>query len=92
MLERLMKSCDLYKKNVEGIYNPKMVTKLLKNFRSHETILKLPNDMFYDSELQAKGSIVVNDALGWDSLPNKKFPMIFHNVKGTCSQDVDSPR
>lgn len=91
MLERLMKSCDLYKKNAEGIYNPKMVTKLLKNFRSHETILKLPNDMFYDSELQAKGSAVVNDALGWDSLPNKKFPMIFHNVKGTCSQDPDSP-
>lgn len=87
-----MTNCDLYRKNAEGNYNPTMVTRLLKNFRSHETILKLPNDMFYDSKLQAKGSSVVNDAIGWNSLPNKNFPMIFHNVKGTCSQDPDSPR
>lgn len=32
--------------------NRRVVTKLLKNYRSHEEILRLPNEMFYKSELQ----------------------------------------
>ncbi len=34
LLERLMKTCDLYKKDDDtGKFNPHTVTKLLKNFR-----------------------------------------------------------
>jgi len=48
-----MNKCDLYKKD-EGrkVYNPAVLTKLVQNFRSHKTILELPNSKFYDMELQ----------------------------------------
>ncbi|KAK2550951.1 putative helicase mov-10-B.1 [Acropora cervicornis] len=36
-----------------GDYNPKIITKLLKNYRSHPSILELPNEMFYDDELES---------------------------------------
>lgn len=32
-------------------FNQCFVTKLLKNFRSHRDLLKLPSDMFYEGEL-----------------------------------------
>lgn len=38
-------------------YNPKYITQLTKNYRSHEHILKVPNELFYENQLepQAKG-------------------------------------
>ena len=35
-----------------GTYNNNFVTKLLKNFRSHPEILEVPNQRFYEFELQ----------------------------------------
>lgn len=53
LLERLMDTNDLYKKDpVTRKYNSKYLTKLVQNFRSHEHILTVPNDMFYDNDLQ----------------------------------------
>jgi len=48
-----MNQCELYKKD-EGckVYNSAVLTKLVQNFRSHKTILALPNSKFYDMELQ----------------------------------------
>lgn len=92
MLERLMTHSDVYKKDRDGKYNPNMVTKLLKNFRSHPAILKLPDHMFYDKELVPKGNELVNVAIGWEELQNENFPLIFHNVKGEDKQEDNSPR
>lgn len=39
-------------KDSTGHYNRQVVTKLLNNYRSHASILKEPNEMFYDSELK----------------------------------------
>ncbi|GLV35616.1 armitage [Carabus blaptoides fortunei] len=92
MLERLMENCDVYKKNNEtGKYNPTMVTKLLKNFRSHPDILKIPDRMFYDNELIPIGNEMVNLAIDWDALPNVKCPLIFHSVKGKDEREENSP-
>lgn len=49
-LERLMEM-PMYRDST-GHYNRQVVTKLLNNYRSHASILKEPNEMFYDSELK----------------------------------------
>ncbi|KAM7304456.1 putative helicase MOV-10 isoform X1 [Ixodes scapularis] len=51
LLERLMK-LPPYKRQADGRYNPRMLSKLLKNFRSHKDILEIPNKLFYEGELQ----------------------------------------
>jgi helicase MOV-10 len=33
-------------------YNPRLVCMLVKNYRSHPTIIKLPSDMFYHGALE----------------------------------------
>lgn len=91
-LERLVLTNEMYKKNgTHGKYNPSVITKLLKNFRSHEQILKVPNDLFYDNELKAFGGDITLMACKWSNLPKKDFPIIFHGVKGKDERQADSP-
>lgn len=35
-------------------YNPRYITQLTKNYRSHPRILAIPNALFYDNKLEAK--------------------------------------
>ncbi|XP_036139597.1 putative helicase MOV-10 isoform X2 [Monomorium pharaonis] len=80
MLERLMNVCGLYKKQDEK-YNPNYITKLVKNYRSHENLLHISNQLFYDNELEICGGADTQMALNWSYLPNKNFPMIFQEVR-----------
>ncbi|XP_043472685.1 putative helicase mov-10-B.1 [Leptopilina heterotoma] len=82
MLEHLMKKSYLYKKDYDNKYDPNFLTKLVQNYRSHETILRLPNQMYYDSELVACAGNEVKIAENWNHLPKKGFPIIFHAVYG----------
>ncbi|GFG34137.1 hypothetical protein Cfor_08140 [Coptotermes formosanus] len=93
LLERLMNQCDLYKKDEnQKHYNPAVLTKLVQNFRSHKTILALPNSKFYDNELQACGDPALTSlACNWEGLPRKGFPLIFHGVKGKDQREGNSP-
>lgn len=44
----------LYRPNMRtGKYNPKYITQLVKNYRSHSAILHIPNTLFYENKLQA---------------------------------------
>lgn len=93
LLERLMLHNALYAKSDEG-YNPQFVTKLLWNYRSHKAILKVPNELFYDSELKAyEGSEpdVRNFYCTWEELPNRGVPIIFHGVCGEDEREAKSP-
>lgn len=48
-----MYQCPLYQKDPEtDKYEPRVITKLLNNYRSHPEILHIPNDRFYDNELR----------------------------------------
>ncbi|XP_074862033.1 RNA helicase Mov10l1 [Carettochelys insculpta] len=96
MLERLM-SRSLYQRNedsfgVFGSYNPLLVTKLLKNYRSHASLLALPSKLFYHKELEVcADTSVVSSLLGWEKLPRKGFPLIFHGMRGTETREGHNP-
>ena len=66
--------------------------KLVKNFRSHISILKYPNDQFYSSALQACAPSARADAfLGSALLVNPKFPVVFHAIEGADERELGSP-
>ncbi|KFO86227.1 Putative helicase MOV-10, partial [Buceros rhinoceros silvestris] len=93
LLERLMLHNPLYKKSSEG-YDPQFVTKLLWNYRSHEAILRIPNELFYDSELKACESSELDVRslyCDWEELPKKGFPIIFHGVRGEDRREAKNP-
>ncbi|XP_044142409.1 putative helicase MOV-10 [Bufo gargarizans] len=91
LLERLMTQNPLYEKS-NGAYNPQFVTKLLLNYRSHPDILSVPNELFYDNELQAKADEMVTRVYcNWEKLPKKNFPLIFHHVLGKDEREGNSP-
>ncbi|KAJ3561910.1 hypothetical protein NP233_g9904 [Leucocoprinus birnbaumii] len=70
----------------------KSIVKLVKNFRSHEAILKFPNERFYGNDLEPCGDKrAINSYLNSPYLPNKKFPIIFHAVAGRDDREASSP-
>ncbi|CAN7990318.1 unnamed protein product [Ixodes pacificus] len=91
LLERLM-NLPPYKRREDGCYNPRMLSKLLKNFRSHEDILEIPNRLFYEGELQVCAERRVSECmLQWKSLPCKGCPLLFHAVRGRDLREEDNP-
>uniref|UniRef100_A0A7N6FBN5 RNA helicase n=1 Tax=Anabas testudineus TaxID=64144 RepID=A0A7N6FBN5_ANATE len=96
LLERMMNGFSLYQKD-EGVFNNRYVTKLLRNYRSHPAILKIPNELFYDGELQVcADEILRNSYCRWEHLPQKAysrgdFPVIFHGVTGVDAREASSP-
>ncbi|NXJ60272.1 M10L1 helicase, partial [Rostratula benghalensis] len=95
LLERLT-SRDMYVRDEDafsacGAYNPLLITKLVKNYRSHSTLLTLPSKLFYHKELEAcADSSVVTSLLHWKKLPRKGFPLIFHGIRGSETREGHS--
>lgn len=87
LLERLTDK-GLYAKNpTTNEYDPQVITQLRDNFRSHPALLEYPNRTFYAGKLRAKASTEKTHwAVGWDRLPNRSFPLIFHPVVGYTMQ------
>lgn len=57
--------------------------RLTKNWRSHESILRFPNDTFYGGELEACGDpAIVNSLATSRLLPTPGFQVVFHGVAG----------
>ncbi|XP_065293831.1 putative helicase mov-10-B.1 isoform X2 [Dermacentor albipictus] len=91
LLERLM-DCGPYQRMENGYYNPQMLTKLLKNFRSHEDIIEVPNKLFYENELQVYGDeVITHSMVNWEELPRKGCPLIFHSVLGRDLRESSCP-
>ncbi|CAL8250101.1 unnamed protein product [Arctogadus glacialis] len=87
MLERLME-LNVYKKTEETGYNDRFITKLLRNYRSHGSLLTIPNELFYESELQVWADLDFRNSLcEWKHLPRKGFPLIFHEVTGRMHRE-----
>ncbi|XP_006895773.1 PREDICTED: putative helicase MOV-10 isoform X2 [Elephantulus edwardii] len=91
LLERLLTYNNLYKKGSGG-YNPQFITKLLRNYRSHPTILDIPNQLYYEGELQACADVMDRERFcRWEGLPRQGFPIIFHGVMGKDEREGNSP-
>ena len=68
------------------------VVKLVKNFRSHEAILKFPNERFYKGELEPCGDPkIINAFIGSSLLERKTFPIVFHALSGKDDREASSP-
>ncbi|XP_011690877.1 PREDICTED: putative helicase Mov10l1 [Wasmannia auropunctata] len=91
-----------YQRDPEGFktgYDPRLVTKLVMNYRSLPEILHLPNMMFYDSELKPQiSSENSHEAKLLEKLraelPNRDGSppaIIFHGVNGENYRDSESP-
>lgn len=91
LLERLMTSCNTYSRDAREGYNSDLLTKLVNNYRSHRAIIEIPKQLFYDNELNECAGEFRNVMLGWEELPNKRFPMIFHPVFGKDEREANSP-
>ena len=90
-LERLM-SREVYARVADGEYSGHVLTKLVRNFRSHEELLHLPNELFYDGELVACADPNLrNSCLQWDGLLNPRVPMLFHGIEGKDDREGNSP-
>ncbi|EAU82902.2 RNA helicase [Coprinopsis cinerea okayama7 len=89
-LERLM---NLETYDEHGLEYGSPVVKLIKNFRSHESILKFPNEKFYSGDLQpCANPATINAYLKSSFLPkNPKFPVVFHSVSGKDDREASSP-
>lgn len=84
---------DVYgRASVEKGYPPELLTKLVRNYRSHPSIMKLPNELFYDDELIMCGDKLSTHSLArWEHLPQTGFPIIFHAVHGENLREGSSP-
>ncbi|KAG9044287.1 hypothetical protein FS837_008417 [Tulasnella sp. UAMH 9824] len=68
------------------------MVKLTKNWRSHDAILRFPNETFYNSELEVCGPCTVIDSLlGSPVLAKKNFPVVFHGIAGLDEREAGSP-
>lgn len=65
--------------------------KLVKNFRSHASILQYPNDCFYGNDLEACGNQDTDAFIGSHLLPNPRYPIIFHAIPGLDQREANSP-
>lgn len=82
MLERLSEATP-YTKDKNNKYNTTNITKLLRNYRSHTSLIQVSNKLFYESELiSCADDNDVQIAEGWSELPNPEIPIILMEVKG----------
>ena len=96
-LERLM-DLDIYDRKEQfadnNFYDPILLTKLLRNYRSHPDLLVVPSHLFYENELIECGpKSLVNKAIENVNitLPNPNVPLIFHGLVGEEMKELNNP-
>ncbi|XP_012537922.1 probable RNA helicase armi [Monomorium pharaonis] len=100
-LSRLLQQFP-YQRDPEGFetgYDPRLVTKLIINYRSLPEILDVPNRLFYESELQPQISSQNSEEAKLLEMLRAELPerdgsppaVIFHGVNGENYRDTNSP-
>ncbi|XP_018053308.1 PREDICTED: probable RNA helicase armi [Atta colombica] len=100
-LSRLLQQFP-YQRDPDGFetcYDPRLVTKLVMNYRSLPKILHLPNMLFYESELQPQLSSENSEEAKLLEILRAELPekegspsaIIFHGINGENFRDAESP-
>jgi superfamily I DNA and/or RNA helicase len=93
LLERLM-ALPLYSRGDAG-YDVRCITKLVRNFRSHPALLRLPGRLFYADELVPCADRSIVDALlqfsGLTEQGKGRVPLLVHGVVGQDMRESTSP-
>ncbi|CAM8923535.1 unnamed protein product [Rhodiola kirilowii] len=84
-LERLFEADCYYEE--DEMY----VMKLVRNYRSHPSILDLPSKLFYKGDLLACKDDTQTSIFEFDLLPNKEFPVIFYGIQGCDEREGNNP-
>ncbi|KAG8096036.1 hypothetical protein GUJ93_ZPchr0013g37662 [Zizania palustris] len=85
-LQRLLFEYEQY-----STRDPNYVTKLVRNYRCHPTIMELPSDLFYEGELIACKGNDVSPIFDCINLPNKSFPVLFVGIQGCDEKEGNNP-
>ncbi|KAG7097710.1 hypothetical protein E1B28_005034 [Marasmius oreades] len=87
-IERLMKR-EIYDE-VQGY--GKSVVKLTKNYRSHNAILKFPNERFYGGDLEpCADPKIANLYTNSTHVVSNGFPIVFYSISGKDDREASSP-
>jgi superfamily I DNA and/or RNA helicase len=93
LLERLM-ALPLYSRGADG-YDVRCITKLVRNFRSHPALLRLPGRLFYADELVPCADRTIVDSLlqfsGLTEQGKGRVPLVVHGVVGQDMREASSP-
>lgn len=90
-MERLTKR-PIYQPDNNGTFPASLITMLVRNYRSHPSILYLPNNLFYGGTLVTSGDRLSTHSLAnWEHLPKRGFPVLFHSLEGENLRESNSP-
>lgn len=84
-LERLFE-CEHYKKGDKSF-----ITRLLRNYRCHPTILDLPSKLFYEGTLIASKDVLSSSKSWLNILPHKGFNVLFIGIQGSDEREGNNP-
>lgn len=88
-----MKTAPYQRNVITKGYSARMLTQLVKNFRSHPLIINISNELFYNGDLVACAPRVkTHRYLGWWKLPARNVPIIFDSTEGYATKDANSTR
>jgi hypothetical protein len=68
------------------------VTRLVRNYRSHRSLLSLPSRLFYGETLRECADAKQTGSLEqWGELRRQGFPLLFYGVRSAHTHELDSP-
>ena len=92
MLERLSKRAVYAPRADTRCADPRVLVKLLNNYRAHDDLLELPNRLFYGGEMRARADAALTGAcLDWEGLPTRDVPLLFDGIVGRDTREANSP-
>ena len=90
-MERLTETA-VYSPDEQGEFPSELISMLVRNYRSHPSIIKLPNEMFYANKLVCATDKFSSESMAkWEYLPKPSFPIVFHSVQGENHREANSP-
>ncbi|KAL3068467.1 hypothetical protein niasHT_030758 [Heterodera trifolii] len=81
---------ERYESNPNYKNDPRIVTMLRANYRSHASIIDVPSRLFYANQMYVPEDAQPRDALAtWKALPKQGFPILWHHANEPEEREMD---